>query len=97
MSDVVLVPFRLHARVSVVSQARQDRLTRPEMFPLVAHVTETLIEGPPAALKQELEDQLLNAFTHVFLARMREDARLRQKIGGTKWQIQIHEYTYKRV
>ena len=97
MSDVVLVPFRLHARVSVVSQVRQDRLTRPEMFPLIAHVNETLVEGAPAVLKQELEDQLLTAFTQTFLGRLREDSRLRQKIGGTKWQIQIHEYTYKRV
>lgn len=97
MPDIVLVPFRLYARVSVVSQIRQDRLTRPEMFPMVAHVNETLVEGSPAALKQELENQLLNAFTQVFLSRLREDARLRQKIGGTKWQIQIHEYTYRRV
>lgn len=97
MSDVVLVPFRMYARVSVVSQVRQDRLTRPEMFPLVASVSESLVEGSSAALKQELETQLLNAFTQVFLSRLREDARLRQKIGGTKWQIKIHEYTYKRV
>lgn len=97
MSDVVLVPFRIYARMSVVSQVRQDRLTRPEMFPLVVHVNESLIEGTPTTLKQELESRLLHAFTQVFLARLREDARLRQKIGGTKWMIQIHEYTYKRV
>lgn len=97
MSDVILVPFRIYARVSVVSQIRQDRLTRPEMFPWVAHVNESLTEGSSTVLKQELESQLLNAFTQVFLTRLREDARLRQKIGGTKWMIKIHEYTYKRV
>jgi hypothetical protein len=44
-----------------------------------------------------LEDQLLNAFSNLFISRLREDSRLRQKIGKTKWQIKIHEYTYKRV
>lgn len=97
MSDVVLVPFRVYARVSVVSQIRQDRLTRPEMFPLNVQVSESLVEGDATVLKEELENQLLNAFTQVFLSRLREDARLRQKIGGTKWMVKIHEYTYKRV
>jgi hypothetical protein len=73
MSDVVLVPFSLHARVSVVSQIRQDRLSRPEMFPHTAYVNENLIEGSPAVLKQELEDQLLNAFSNLFISRLRED------------------------
>lgn len=97
MSEALLVPFNLHARMSVVSQIRQDRLTRPEMFPFVAHVNEDLAEGSPAALKTELEQQLSAAFIQTVIRRLQQDSRLRQKFGKTKWIVKIHEYTYKRM
>jgi hypothetical protein len=96
MSDQECRAIRLHARLSIISAATGETLDRPHVIDVTVMPGPMYIGATDKEYADYFESSLLQAYSQQFIERLKADARLRHKLGKTRWEVRLHEYTYRK-
>lgn len=88
--------IRLHARLSIIDAATGETFEKPRVIDLVVEPGAQYQDASPREYADYFEASLLQAYSEQFIARVQEDARLRHRLGQTRWEVRLHDYTYRK-
>ena len=88
--------IRLHARLSIIASSTKETLEKPRVIDLVVTLGEQYQGASEKEYADYFEASLLRAYSEQFISRLQNDAKLRHRLGKTRWEVRLHEYTYRK-